>query len=377
MNVSTNCGRRLTLPACLPLHSVIISHSKLNMVREKKEPSGVKEEFLEGGSVLLDARRSAPAKQGRTDEYRSGGRSFLAPALTPDVETDAPIAGDDDERKPSARTVAIAAANTSGLSPNFKDQVYNQEERECARRPNRNGVVASAPGVPVIHEQNEEPLPSTIVAQAIVESSSASTTDLRKHIIWAVAFVVGLVALAVTVTLTVVLSNNDGGGDAPNLALNKPATQSSTSEGGIAARAVDGNTNGDFHMVGSVTHTGWDSAPSWEVDLEGDYYIRQIIVYNRSDCCSERLSNVTIELIHKDGTPQQLQFFQLVRGGITQPISQFVGNTTDVRRINWSFDGANDASSDPPTRKVRVSLPQLGILSLAEVEVFGIEVIKI
>jgi len=354
------------------------------MVREKKEPIGVKEEFLEGGIASVG--------QG-TDEDGSGGRSSLAPFLTPDVESGAPFTGDDDERKPSARNVAISAANTSGSLPNFKDQVSDPAERRNARRPNPNGGVASALGVPVIDEQNEDLPPSTVVAQAIMESSSA-TTDLRKHIVWAVAFVVGLVALAVTVTLAVVLSSKDGGGDdrsvsqpqpsappvsvsptpAPNLALNKPATQSTTSDGGIAARAVDGNTNGDFHMVGSVTHTnGLDTTPPWwRVNLEGDYYIRQIIVYNRSDCCSERLFNATIELIQEDGTPHQLLFFELVQqDGIVQPISQFVGNTSGVETISWSFDGA---SFDPPTRMIQVSLPQPGHLSLAEVEVFGIEV---
>jgi len=88
-------------------------------------------------------------------------------------------------------------------------------------------------------------------------------------------------------------------------------------------------------------------------------------VYNRSDCCSERLFNATIELMQEDGTPQQLQFFELVQlDGIARPISQFVGDTLDVETISWSFD---DASSDPPTRKVRVNLAQEGILSLAEV----------
>jgi hypothetical protein len=73
-----------------------------------------------------------------------------------------------------------------------------------------------------------------------------------------------------------------------NVAAGKQAYQSSTAYGGEASRAVDGNTDGAF-FSGSVTHT--DAGPSewWMVDLGGSYDIRSITVFNRTDCCSERL----------------------------------------------------------------------------------------
>lgn len=75
-----------------------------------------------------------------------------------------------------------------------------------------------------------------------------------------------------------------------NLALGKTATQSSTAASGGPERARDGNTDGNFNN-GSVTHTGYDFHAWWKVDLGAIAYIDHIGVYNRTDCCSERLSN--------------------------------------------------------------------------------------
>jgi hypothetical protein len=55
---------------------------------------------------------------------------------------------------------------------------------------------------------------------------------------------------------------------------------------------VDGNTNGGW-SGGSVTHTAEDGSPQpwWQVDLGTDTAIRSLAVWNRTDCCSERLTN--------------------------------------------------------------------------------------
>ncbi|MBD0836064.1 galactose-binding domain-containing protein [Aestuariibaculum suncheonense] len=73
-----------------------------------------------------------------------------------------------------------------------------------------------------------------------------------------------------------------------NVALNKVATQSSTNGSSEASRAVDGNTNGDINNA-SVTHTQSSSQPWWEVDLGANYDVESVMVYNRTDCCGERL----------------------------------------------------------------------------------------
>jgi hypothetical protein len=77
------------------------------------------------------------------------------------------------------------------------------------------------------------------------------------------------------------------GGD---LAQGQPATQSSTYSGGVASRAVDGNTDGNWND-GSVTHTTNDAYAWWSVDLGAARSLGDIRIWNRTDCCSDRLSD--------------------------------------------------------------------------------------
>ena len=78
-----------------------------------------------------------------------------------------------------------------------------------------------------------------------------------------------------------------------NIALNKPTSQSSTAFDGLASRAVDGNTDGNF-FNGSVTHSDQENGAWWMVDLGAEYLIHNVTVYNRSDCCSERLTAMVL-----------------------------------------------------------------------------------
>ena len=71
----------------------------------------------------------------------------------------------------------------------------------------------------------------------------------------------------------------------PNLALGKPATQSSVSRSSRnpqlrldAAGAVNGLVTGSFGF-----HTGLDSPPWWMVDLEASYRVAEVWVFNRLD----------------------------------------------------------------------------------------------
>ncbi len=73
-----------------------------------------------------------------------------------------------------------------------------------------------------------------------------------------------------------------------NIALNKAATQSSTSNNGDASRAVDGNTNGVYSQA-STTHTNQETNAWWRVDLGNTYELSTVKVFNRTDCCTERL----------------------------------------------------------------------------------------
>jgi RHS repeat-associated protein len=78
-----------------------------------------------------------------------------------------------------------------------------------------------------------------------------------------------------------------------NLALGKTATQSSTAFGGTANRANDGNTDGNF-ADGSVSHTGFQAQPWWQVDLGSSQQVSSVNVWNRTDCCQSRTSNFNV-----------------------------------------------------------------------------------
>ena len=69
-------------------------------------------------------------------------------------------------------------------------------------------------------------------------------------------------------------------------------TQSTTWQNMYSTRgssnAVDGNT------TGSCAHTAGQLDPWWRVQLPGPHMITKVVLYNRSDCCSERLSPVYV-----------------------------------------------------------------------------------
>ena len=78
-----------------------------------------------------------------------------------------------------------------------------------------------------------------------------------------------------------------------NLALKKPARQSSTYGGAVAGRAVDGISKTAFRS-GSCTHTKKELRPWWRVDLGKKVLVKLVTVLNRGDCCADRLSNFEI-----------------------------------------------------------------------------------
>jgi hypothetical protein len=89
-----------------------------------------------------------------------------------------------------------------------------------------------------------------------------------------------------------------------NLALNKTATQSSTSvahgtgQQAFALKAVDGNTNGSLESGSnhSVSSTNKEQGAWWQVDLGGAKLIQQIRIFNRTDCCKDRLTNYQVSV---------------------------------------------------------------------------------
>ncbi len=139
-----------------------------------------------------------------------------------------------------------------------------------------------------------------------------------------------------------------------NLALGKPATESSTYPYSIpvaASYAVDGNTNGEF-LNSSTTHTNIEQGAWWQVDLGGKKKINQIIIYNRTDCCANRLSNYQVSISNKAdfSTHTYQQDFHVVP------------NPKKTIKLN---------GSGKQGRYVRIQLLDKNYLSLAEVQVIG------
>ncbi|KAI8490984.1 hypothetical protein Bbelb_314030 [Branchiostoma belcheri] len=79
------------------------------------------------------------------------------------------------------------------------------------------------------------------------------------------------------------------------------ASQTSTFKGSAANRAVDGNTDGRWY-AGYCTHTikFQETNPTWWVDLGHSYQIDRVAIFNRRDCCSERLNPFNIHIGDSD-----------------------------------------------------------------------------
>lgn len=167
-----------------------------------------------------------------------------------------------------------------------------------------------------------------------------------------------------TISVNYTSSGTGGGNDncntPTNLALNKTATQHSTQFDAEASRAVDGNTNGNFWNANSVSLTNWVNNAWWEVDLGVISEIKEIKIWNRSDCCQGVLSDFYVFVSETPFTSAELS------------------PTIDQAGVQ-SFYEVNQAGT--PTsininglgRYVRVQLAEQGFLAMAEVEVLGCE----
>jgi hypothetical protein len=148
----------------------------------------------------------------------------------------------------------------------------------------------------------------------------------------------------------------------PHLAFGKPTAQSSTVTGyptAPAQSAVDGKTGGNF-FDGSVTHTNPDVHAWWQVDLQKSAPIGDIVIWNRTDCCSDRLNDYWVFVSNAPFTPADTPATLKDRPGTWS--SHQIAAPDPSTRIK-----TNGASA----RYVRVQLNGANSLSLAEVQVFA------
>ncbi len=80
---------------------------------------------------------------------------------------------------------------------------------------------------------------------------------------------------------------------ATNLALAGVASQSSTDDDGDAERAIDGSRDNAWFTM-TITMTDAESQPWWQVDLGAIHDVSSVELWNRGDCCADRLSDVWI-----------------------------------------------------------------------------------
>eukprot|EP00058_Branchiostoma_floridae_P027790 XP_002613281.1 hypothetical protein BRAFLDRAFT_68246 [Branchiostoma floridae] len=138
-----------------------------------------------------------------------------------------------------------------------------------------------------------------------------------------------------------------------NIALRQPAIQSSTAYSGVASRAVDGNRYSGYSGA-SCTHTSHQANPWWRVDLGSIKRVDRVVVFNRQDCCSDRLESFQVH----------------------------VGDNSNVVHNPTCGDAQSVAGRivitvkcGLPGRYVGVTLPGTKTLTLCEVEVYGDNVV--
>lgn len=99
-----------------------------------------------------------------------------------------------------------------------------------------------------------------------------------------------------------VFESDQESGKPVNIASSGKATQSTTDYEGVASRAIDGITNGDYRGANSVTHTkhGQQSA-WWELDLQAVRNISRIAIWNRTDHdYGSRIKDYKLVLLDED-----------------------------------------------------------------------------
>ncbi len=161
-------------------------------------------------------------------------------------------------------------------------------------------------------------------------------------------------AIIINLVVSIYAQENSG---ANNIAVGKKAIQSSIYGGLDAPKAVDGNTDGSYSNQ-SITHTMDDLNPWWQVDLGSIYDISEIKIYNRTDACSDRLSNYWV-FVSK--TPMMTNNLDVLRKD---------SSIFKLKLTNFP----NPTISIPVNAKgkyIQIQIEGKQYLSLAEVEIFS------
>jgi hypothetical protein len=264
---------------------------------------------------------------------------YTAPATLASTQTVTVRATSAADPTKSATASVTLAAVTVAVSPASVTLNASQTQQFSATVSNSGNTGVTWSISPVVGTMSTTGLytaPASVTSQQTITITATSVADPTK-----------------SSTATVSLSPGSVSSD---LALGKTATQSSTVA--PASRAVDGNTDGDY-WNGSVSHTGADANAWWQVDLGASYSINAVTLWNRTDCCGDRLSDYWVFVsdtpFASTDTPATLQ----------------------SRTATW---GAHQTTAPAPSatvtpnsqgRYVRVQLAGTNNLQLGEVQVYG------
>lgn len=125
--------------------------------------------------------------------------------------------------------------------------------------------------------------------------------------------------------------------------------------GGPASAAIDGVINGNYYNPNGIAHTNADYQAWWQVQLDQSYTINGIDLYNRTDCCSERLNNFTVTLYNGASV-----VFSQTYASFTETISGANVSGMHIGLANLTGD------------RVKVQLNGQDYLQLAEVSVSAV-----
>ncbi|MEL6867883.1 MAG: discoidin domain-containing protein [Bacteroidota bacterium] len=149
-----------------------------------------------------------------------------------------------------------------------------------------------------------------------------------------------------------------------NIAPNGTARLSSSYNGGggEASLAIDENTSGIWFADFSIASTGWEVQPYWEINLGASYNIEELNIWNRTDCCTEGLSDYYILVSEQPFISDQLSEVLSQSGVISLQQTEIAGAPSSI-------------PIGTTARYVRIQHNSIGFMALAEVEIMGCPVI--
>ena len=136
----------------------------------------------------------------------------------------------------------------------------------------------------------------------------------------------------------------------------RPTSISSFGYGSPGELAVDGSYVSTMYNMGALIkscfHSNYENNPYWIVHFKEESVVNSVVIYNRMDCCSDRIIGSIVELLSP-----------------TSEVVHQCGTITETQGI-YIFSCKGEIGS-----KVRIRNPGLKILHFCEVDVLGSKII--